>query len=534
HSSVDNVLFTTVEPPTDTPDAAAATIAQPSARTPPLPSSLPTSCNHGGSSAAMATKRDYDDLDEGEVTDDDPSPPKRAKKLTGAQPRHRHQNSAIDPTWGQKYVFSNLEDGSSIPFGEESDFEDDADAMAYLRSVRLEATGIPHLLVAPKRQIGPQLPPELRTEHDDQAFGQSTYTNGVGDARGYYEDGAYMALPNSEDDDGEGEAGNVDPEKELLEAYCASVLSRYHRLRSALHTKPPPNAARRLSCARPTFAPPLGGKSSTHRIWSQALRSTDPHPLQLALMSKESVLRVLRVMLGGKFLHRGYTLSERTSQWLWALLARLPDPWEMDHTDIAWVRDLGRRAVLLGRSLAEMAALRDELEDGMLGVNEGVDASSSSGDDDESAVATDAEAGEGLSSPDSKPQVDQSQNAVSQEKPTGEDVAEEQVAKNDQEGQVDEGNGDNESVAMDLASDSEEGEAKEDDNTALEAAKKAFLSRLEDATAENQQPEEDPQAAARLRLRMNMRATLNMILTVAGEFYGQRDLLEFREPFVGM
>lgn len=33
------------------------------------------------------------------------------------------------------------------------------------------------------------------------------------------------------------------------------------------------------------------------------------------------------------------------------------------------------------------------------------------------------------------------------------------------------------------------------------------------------------------RLELNMRVTLNMILTVAGEFYGQRDLLEFRNPF---
>ena len=84
----------------------------------------------------MATKRDYDDLDEGEVTDDEPGPSKRARKHTGAQARHQHQHSAIDPTWGQKYVFSNLEDGSTIPLGEEDDFEDDGDAMAYLRSVR--------------------------------------------------------------------------------------------------------------------------------------------------------------------------------------------------------------------------------------------------------------------------------------------------------------------------------------------------------------------------------------------------------------
>ncbi|GAW26071.1 putative aspartyl-tRNA synthetase protein [Rosellinia necatrix] len=36
------------------------------------------------------------------------------------------------------------------------------------------------------------------------------------------------------------------------------------------------------------------------------------------------------------------------------------------------------------------------------------------------------------------------------------------------------------------------------------------------------------------RALVNERATLNMILTVAGEFYGQRDLLEFRDPFGGL
>ena len=249
-------------------------------------------------------------------------------------------------------------------------------------------------------------------------------------------------------------------------------------------------------------------------------------------MSKASVLRVLRVMLGGKFLHRGYTLSERTSQWLWALLARLPDPWEMDHTDIAWVRDLGRRAVLLGRSLMEIAALRDELEEGMLGVNEGVDASSSGGDDDDD---DDAEAGGGPRSPDSESQTDSAPEHVPQDEPAGGDAAKRPAdAEKDEKGQVDEGDGDTESVAMDLASESEEGEATDGGDSALEAARKAFLSRLEDTAVEDEQPEEDAREAERLRLRMNMRATLNMILTVAGEFYGQRDLLEFREPFVGM
>lgn len=80
----------------------------------------------------MSSKRDYSDLDDGEI----PEPtPKRAKQQSSKASR-QHQNSGIDPTWGQKYVFSNYDDATTIPVGEESDFEDDADAMAYLMSVR--------------------------------------------------------------------------------------------------------------------------------------------------------------------------------------------------------------------------------------------------------------------------------------------------------------------------------------------------------------------------------------------------------------
>lgn len=81
----------------------------------------------------MSTKRDYGDIDEAEISEPDT---KRHRKQAGSTVRHQHQNSSIDPTWGQKYVFSNLDDATTIPYGEESDFEDDSDAMAYLSSVR--------------------------------------------------------------------------------------------------------------------------------------------------------------------------------------------------------------------------------------------------------------------------------------------------------------------------------------------------------------------------------------------------------------
>lgn len=81
----------------------------------------------------MSSKRDLSDLDEGEVTEPEI---KRKRKNYHSGGTRQHQNSSIDSTWGQKYVFSGYGDATTIPPGEESDFEDDAEAMAYLMSVR--------------------------------------------------------------------------------------------------------------------------------------------------------------------------------------------------------------------------------------------------------------------------------------------------------------------------------------------------------------------------------------------------------------
>jgi hypothetical protein len=87
-----------------------------------------------------SSKRDHSDLEEGETSEPSPYSNKRPKQQQQQQQQssksRQHQNSGIDPTWGQKYVFSSCHDATTIPAGEESDFEDDADAMAYLMSVR--------------------------------------------------------------------------------------------------------------------------------------------------------------------------------------------------------------------------------------------------------------------------------------------------------------------------------------------------------------------------------------------------------------
>ncbi|OAA54926.1 hypothetical protein ISF_08197 [Cordyceps fumosorosea ARSEF 2679] len=475
----------------------------------------------------MSFKRDYQDVDDTESSEPD------SKRARTSRPK---QSFSVDPNSGQKYVFANYHNATTIPVGEESDFEDDKDAMAYLMSVRTQASGIPHVLAAPKQPIGPQLPRDLvkrrsSDDDDDDQVDRSIYNTGVSDTRGFYEDGAYIGR----DDDWEGEGSDDWDETEdedgevsqsaVTDAYFGAIMHQYLRLRVILN-KPPPNSA---VSSQPTYATALGPGSTAVKIWPPLLRNTDPTPLQVSLMSKDTIIRILRILLGGKFLRQGYPVPERTSRWIWALLARLPERGELNHSEVGWVRDLGRRAVLLGRSLSEMAVLREELAEGGLGVNDAVDASSS----DEEVVADEPPSGRGEAG---------SPNTEASEKP--EECAGEGAAKAEEEEspKEDEKAEEEEDVAMDLESDSDEGEIHEDKeghssekNGSLEAAKLAILARLEEqATDGEDDAEEDQFDAVRERSRMNMRATLNMILTVAGEFYGQRDLLEFREPFVGM
>ena len=90
----------------------------------------------------MSQKRDYSDLEEGEISDPEPEQEHEAepepKRLKSTSSHQRHQNAGIDATYGQKSVFSDIGNGSvtTIPIGQEDDFEDDTDAMAYLMSVR--------------------------------------------------------------------------------------------------------------------------------------------------------------------------------------------------------------------------------------------------------------------------------------------------------------------------------------------------------------------------------------------------------------
>lgn len=482
---------------------------------------------------------------------------------------------------------------------------------------------IPHVLVADKAgpSLPPQtlpLPADgLDYEHEselEEPVDRSIYLDGTGDFRGYYQDGAYVAYPPGyfdqdedeyededdyeENDDYEGDPQDYDegeePVKEedvdidydedeieddgendfesseggprnsnvdeIREAYFASLTNQFLALRTLLQTDPPPHLLSALPKSNPTEVGGFGPRTDTFSRWAGRLRGTDPIPAQVAGMHKDGVVRLLRVLLGGKFLRKRQELRERTSRWIWALLARLPDRGELDYQAIGWIRELGKRAVLLMVSLAEMEVLREHYDVGDGGssaggaeaevdVDEGVDEELGPeecidyddvpldttwppepvvNDDDNKADAKDntTEAptnGTKIKGEDSDVEM---QIDSDEEKEDGEVSAAPQQAR--------EPTADIETAKARLLSQLDGAGAADTDINSVETEKLPATALEDEAFAALAADEEAQKQEQLQRARANERATLNMILTVAGEFYGQRDLLEFRDPFGGM
>lgn len=80
----------------------------------------------------MGSKRNLDS----DVETPPAAPSAKRPRREGASSKRNHQNAYMDPTWGQKYFFLGQDATSTIPQDDDLDFEDDSDAMAYLRGVR--------------------------------------------------------------------------------------------------------------------------------------------------------------------------------------------------------------------------------------------------------------------------------------------------------------------------------------------------------------------------------------------------------------
>jgi len=188
---------------------------------------------------------------------------------------------------------------------------------------RSEAKTVPTLLIAPS----------TLNDKSDQS---------PSDPLGYYADGAYSAASRLTHG-GAVEIGgddDIDPQ----EVYYASLLARFRDLSTRLQN-PPPTEIIPLSVASTAQALNTGYNSR----WRSTL-NTQPSMVLLSLLSQETVLQGLRMLETRLTTER---LSERQSLglWIWGLLAGCRDAGQMGSEEIGILRDLGKKAIWLLRMM---------------------------------------------------------------------------------------------------------------------------------------------------------------------------------------
>ncbi|KHJ31510.1 putative v-snare microsporum canis [Erysiphe necator] len=432
----------------------------------------------------------------------------------------------VDPLHGQRSALPGLDGefgliGSDGELGEENKI-DSKNALAYLTAVREEAIGIPTVLFAPKTS----------SKNDDQSL-----LDDLGDSTSRYEDGAYLSI-SSPVLETEREESSLEP--------SLFIISRYERLHADLHRTPPAGLVSKLKPYQRTHVGPLDKDLS--RWWIGHLRNANPNPAQVASMDKITVLRLLGLLTQGSVLKTGLKSSSCLSLWIWSLLARLPDRGDLSSEEIAVVRGLGKKAISLGICIKEdpdwgVCLIEDE---------------TSNDSDIEESYSSDFLDFDELHQEkiiDDKTEIDRTKLSSSPSAlDTQIELQTENINISQEQGEEHESlkgiipvQGSIDNAKQDSSKDNSVDRALK--NTGSDSASNDFLTAkarvLEHYCNVADQESANLKAGITLNtvsddkcyssaLRWNAQATVDMILTIVGESYGQLDLLASRSPWTGV
>ena len=261
----------------------------------------------------------------------------------------------------------------------------------------------------------------------------------------------------------------MDDEEEDLdpqEAYYVALLDRFDFLRSML-SSPSYGPVEPLEAAVRSL--PL---DPTSRHWKHALLKSKPTPVLLTRLPQESVIlgvEELEALFTTRNLEGG--VRHKLGAWAWGLLGRCRDVSEMNSEEVSVVRGLGKKACALARCLqAGNFTANDNKEDAETAHETEVDTATA-----KAPIAEEASA----------------QQDADAEKSAGADTALEDAREN---------------LLMVLGSDEVKSGMK----------------------SEREEIDRERDKAHVLEHVSEIHATLDMIITIVGECYGQRDLLNSR------
>lgn len=340
---------------------------------------------------------------------------------------------------------------------------------------------MPNLLVAPPSPTSPAN--DLYKEYE----------------QGYYADGAYTAVPDLPPirTGGNGiDKEDLDPQ----EAYYVSLCDRFAILSSALRLTPNDSAASITSSA---FNP------SSRASWRRFIVNMQPTSLILSHLRQEEVmhgLEVLEKVLSTANLQR----HKNIGLWAWGLLARCRDVGEMGSEEVGVLRDLGKKAIAVVRGVSA-GLYGDHSENG-----ENEDSDEDRGEEEPGCQANakaDADADAHVS--ESPSPLNDSAATSLDDSPHFVEAEKQLPLKSFTVGSPDEVK-----ISETRSLGSQPAHAVESErDSGLEEAQK--IAKSEPPICNSGKQEDDEKS-------VKMHATLDMIITIVGELYGQKDLLPGR------
>ncbi|OAL57037.1 hypothetical protein IQ07DRAFT_675140 [Pyrenochaeta sp. DS3sAY3a] len=450
------------------------------------------------------------------------------QEVTPDVKRPRPENKKYGEDTGMRTMLPSFEDE-----GQSSD-ESTKEALAYLRSVRYEASAIPGTLVAPKS----------RNVNDDDASPQTHDSAAHGPG---FKDGVFgVWLSADEVDKAEYDEEEWDDDQEVQETCYAQLLKRFQALRVKI--------LQSTNTSEHSHIPPL---PISRRAWLEMIDRDTPKLEQIRHMDEHEVYFGIQSCTSS--LAQSDKISREKSCWIWSLLAVAGDVGTLNNEHVGKIRDLGLQANRLRVRLqtrpngsqvdesGETEVLASGSKDGGSGTKEWDNASVESGE----LVEEDEQ--------------EQESEVVYGNHPVAPETIDDPQA-------VD-GNGDASSSDAEMSMSENEDEAQQEkEKKELEEARARLLAQLGDRLVQTQVPEvpasraeaewlrQQKQKQEEVNVRVsngtsqtrteetvsrgaetgsrdpteaewNTRITIDMILTVVAECYGQRDLLEFRESW---
>lgn len=178
------------------------------------------------------------------------------------------------------------------------------------------------------------------------------YENGCGDYSIIYSEGAWIARDPTPEQCSQGDWTDGSSDLDPQESYYRRLLQRYQSMRQMLNDiKPsPPFSSSSKPSANSRIATML--PTSRHQ-WLYTLDREYPSPSLLRKMTSTDILMGLRFCTDS--LDRFKAITKQKSCWVWALLARAPEKGSLGYRESGCIRDLGRKAGQFGMRLRREA-----------------------------------------------------------------------------------------------------------------------------------------------------------------------------------